>query len=223
MQIDAGEDDAVCTGIREGNVGEADAVTDALGDGVVRSSGFAVGDVPLEPLEPGVHLGDALQVVEKGDRRRDLLVDLRGQRDGQHNVADAPLARDRVVDDEKDTGDVARGKHKLAGGPKPSRFQLRAPEPAGGSLPQLGVAPLDLLLEAEDTQLLGRSGTRRQPEEVHRQPRVLSGLLARPIDDRLSPLPRDERWDRDQRKEQQEGIDERQQDAGQADRDGQAR
>ena len=104
-----------------------------------------------------------LEVVEERNRGRNLLVHLGGECDREDHVADAAMPADRVVDHEQDGCDVAAGEDELARGPEGGGLDLGPPQPPSGSLPQLGMAPLDLVLQTEDTQLLGRAGGGRQP------------------------------------------------------------
>ena len=202
---------------------EADAVAESFGDRLIRDPGLAVGDVLFQPFQAGICPGDPLEVVQKLHGRRDLLIDLGGERDGQDHVADASMPGDGVVDYEQDACHVAAGEDELARGTESGGLDLGPPQPSSGSFPQLGMAPLDLALQTEDTQLLGRARGRRQAEKVQRKPRVLGGLLARSVDQELSPPAGDERGKGDQGQEKQDGVDHRQQEAGQTDRHRQAR
>jgi hypothetical protein len=132
-------------------------------------------------------------------------------------------AADRVADDQEDSGNVAGREDELASGSQGRGPDLRPPQPPRHAFPQHLVAVHDLALEPEDPQLLRRPGTGRQTEEVHRQARVRSGLLTRPIDELLGPLPGDQRREGNERQQEQQRIDQREKHAGHDHRHAQTR
>ena len=165
-QVDPTQHRPVGARVGEVDIGQPDAGHDPVRQLLVGGRRLLAGDQVTHPAQPGQPLRDPLELAQHLQAAAHLLVDLSGQGDDQHHVADGRVPADRLVQHDEDGGDIGEREDQLTGGHDRRGLQLSHQQGTAGGGPESLVPLPDLSRQTEDPQLLGRVGTGRQAEQV---------------------------------------------------------